>query len=183
MFIYLDVVDFLFFVASISLFEIICFFINCIDLKFWWNFYQNIWPIYDPYFTQIWPIPPHFAFNLNLPFFEGKITKMITRLNSRIFFKFTNFPKNGCFHEKFQKSYIGWNSPGEFVKIREFMLVIIIVIFHQKWQFRLKIDVLEFLGIQPYHKSLPSLTSYDPSLTQKRLVRGQTLPEQFYPIL
>ena len=49
------------------------------------------------------------------------------------------------------------SSKSEFVDIREFDLVIISLIFPQKWQFRLEIDSLKFLGIQPN----PKITKHD----------------------
>ena len=42
---------------------------------------------------------------------------------------------------------------GELVKIRDFFLAIVFVIFHQKWQFRLKTKFLKFLGIHPKYTS------------------------------
>ena len=70
----------------------------------------------------------------------GKITERMARVNFRIFtnstyiwflsFFLTKKPlSERLFSEKSRKSYIGWIR-----KIREFTLVIIIVIFLQKWQ-------------------------------------------------
>ena len=72
--------------------------------------------------------------------------KGMTRLNSE---KFQNF----SFPRKRLKSYIEWIR-----KNQEFILVIIFVIFPQKWQFRLKNS--KFLGIQPrYNQYLSMLRS------------------------
>ena len=40
---------------------------------------------------------------------------------------------------------------GEFIKTKEFTMVIIFVIFHQKYDLGLKMKVLKFLGIQPLY--------------------------------
>ena len=58
---------------------------------------------------------------------SAKITKMIT--------EFTDF-----------------NEMALYMIFREFNLVIIVVIFPQKWQFRLKLNVFKFLGIQPNYE-------------------------------
>ena len=109
---------------------------------------------------------------------------MLTRVNFRIFansayiwfsrFSWNGHSKNDYFHEKNLK-----NISGEFVKIEEFTLVIIFVIFHQKWKLRLKMEVLKFLGIHP--KLNPRIFIWLVPLPMDRKSRSDTLAPFFCP--
>ena len=50
---------------------------------------------------------------------------------------------------------------GEFVKIRDFILVIIFCDFRQKWLFRLVMKIFKFLGIHPTLKAKVRLEDHD----------------------